>query len=738
MKQKIRQLKLTMNVKRMTGVMLLEVVLAIAVFAFGMLALVQLQGTLTRSSADANTRTVATNIAEEIIENIRGYEHVEPVADPEEWGYLELVDTALTDTIGIVTRGGIDYTVTGEIRDFWRDDVNDTFISTDATDPPVAPAGATGGPAYAAFKLLKIDVAWNTNQEFYVDDANTAVLGSNNITLYEIIPSSPPILGAKIAADINEPAGGPIVEYNPGLVPDIIKLGLGLNGKFKESSSPMPDLIHSDESVETWFDVVTYNQAGVASFLRREEFLAVTCECELRIPDTGEGGLTPTVFNGYSYTEGKAVNKIFGEEAQAAQQSVFCDVCCRDHHDGAAATPLDPLDPLDPEVINNDPMSLGYGPSSGTVSQDHKHFGFSKKGDLLEAKADGDLYLEVCRLVRKDGFMRVVQDFSQDGFYGFPESYLETTDGAAAYGAFVVSAAEEFFESTDKSPTMRQPWDSPVYLIPASEELNATSLPTVPSAVKPISTEDQQLRARGVYLDYLTVEARANIDDCFDNDNSTGCIHPFLDPAVSTRAEMYPFFDVQLTWLSRWNEKDDLADPVDVTNEPVVTGNKHDRGRGFLAGRKFGKTDVKTTAHRGNQGLTATGPIIPKEATDPDPYKDYAVYIDALDEETPIPVDGFSIAGSLGSEVNSVKPSKFLLTPSDGVSCGQTDTEYACFISKDAVSPTLTISNYSAKFTLWGCSDMLSSVNDGVEAVFTLPPANTPDANIWIQKSSCP
>ena len=70
MKQNSKLLKLTLNGKRMAGSMLLEVVLAIAVFAFGMLALVQLQGNLTRSSADANTRTVATNIAEEVIENI--------------------------------------------------------------------------------------------------------------------------------------------------------------------------------------------------------------------------------------------------------------------------------------------------------------------------------------------------------------------------------------------------------------------------------------------------------------------------------------------------------------------------------------------------------------------------------------------------------------------------------------------------------------------------------------------
>ena len=67
MKPDTNRLKLKMKGERMTGGLLLEVVLAIAVFAIGMLALMQLQGNLTRSSADANTRTVAANIAEEIV-----------------------------------------------------------------------------------------------------------------------------------------------------------------------------------------------------------------------------------------------------------------------------------------------------------------------------------------------------------------------------------------------------------------------------------------------------------------------------------------------------------------------------------------------------------------------------------------------------------------------------------------------------------------------------------------------
>ena len=61
------------TLSRNAGFTLLEVVLAIAVFAFGLLALNELQTGIARSSGDANLRTVAASIAEEIAEGMRGF-----------------------------------------------------------------------------------------------------------------------------------------------------------------------------------------------------------------------------------------------------------------------------------------------------------------------------------------------------------------------------------------------------------------------------------------------------------------------------------------------------------------------------------------------------------------------------------------------------------------------------------------------------------------------------------------
>ena len=733
MKQNSKQLKLTMNGKRMTGVMLLEVVLAIAVFAFGMLALVQLQGNLTRSSADANTRTVATNIAEEIIENIRGFTQVQPVADPNEWGYLELVDTALTDTIGTVTRGGMEYTVTGEIRDFWRDDVNDTFISTDATDPPVAPVGATGGPAYAAFKLLKIDVAWNTNQEFFVDDANTAVLGSNDITLYEIIPSSPPILGAKIAADINDEGSGLIQDYTPGYNPDIAALDFD-GEKLKESTTPVPDIIRSGELTETYFEVVSYNTTS--SFLRREEFLTVGCECTLdSSPDSGagEGGIRPALWNGIEYTAGEFVTKNFGVSANN-QQSVFCDVCCRDHHDGSNVNEAG----IEAKGLVYDPWTdVRTPPVAITPGTDHDHFTRNDDGSIA-VSGDGDVYLEACRLIRKDGFFRVAQDFNQQGLFGIPENYMDNTVEVGEYSDYITEAVADFYENGQSG--FKQPGDATIaarftnpvdgasiaYIPASSGSGTFTNLPT------PLGSDTQQLRSRGIYLDYMTTEVSARIAACSDADDATLCVLENFTTAL----EIYPFFEVQITKLSTWTEAP-LNMPVDVTSEAIKSNNAHSRGRADRQPAGVGPTKGRFAIHKGNVGIAATDPISTGDTQ-------AAVLLDMNIETVagdPMGFDGFSVSGDILSGVGGVRAADVEISFSD-VQCGRTPTGYLCNVSNLAVSPTLTVSNYSkANKTLYACSALLSGpLGSGSSTTFNLPIGMTSDltgANIVIQETPC-
>jgi len=731
----------------MAGGMLLEVVLAIAVFAFGMLALVQLQGNLTRSSADANTRTVATNIAEEIVEDIRGYKRRTAIADNGEVEYLELVPDApaLNRTI---TRGGLDYLVTADVFDFWRDDANDRYVRTEAQDPPVPHDDATGAPAFASFKLLKIDVAWNTSQVFYVDDENSEYVGNiedapdtpYHITLYEIIPSSPPSLGAKIAADPNAPAGTPMVEFAPGLKPEIVALTLDGSSRFKESSTPTPDIIRSGELTETSFDVVSYNIDGSTStFLRREEFVTVGCECTLNTsPDEGEGGLRPTVWNGVEYTQGEFVSKSFGEGANN-QQSVFCDVCCRDHHDGGSG-----------DTAGFEPEMLAYNPWNPDV--EHEHYTRGKKGDLTPAK-NGDTYVEACRLVRKEGFFRVAHDFNKQGYFGFPQDYLDNNDEIAEYSAYIVDAVYDLYgadgqNEPDQQTDLMQPGDNPAlkYTNPATgiaEPYLPASLDTLPTFLPLLGSEQQQLRSRGIYIDYLSSEARAKIQLCINIPDSCGI------PGYTTQDELalhFPFFEVQLTSLSSWREEIPNI-PVHVTNDPIETNNQHSKGEAQLMSADRNESTVFLEIQEGNVGIAAVDPIVPTTgpsllAAAPIPGN---LYVET--DGNPGDYHGTRVEGLIQSGVGGVRALDVVITFNEA-QCGRSTIGYTCIYPDLAAGPTLTVSNYTkAGKTLYACSDGLDIVPNGqvtgdnayttfdLESWFNLYPDVPPD--ISIQDDPC-
>lgn len=694
------------------GLALLDVVLAIAVFAFGMLALVQLQGGIAQSGADATARTVAASIAEELVENLRGFDRVIATDN----GRIDYAEIVSYDTPQTELRGGIDYLVDLDVTDYYYvPDPDDADATPFTSEQPE-------GVVISDFKVLDIGITWNVKEEL-------AGLGSGNLNVREIIPSTPSLVGAKIAAEQTDPLGGVNVPFQPGDNPDIVALQIDGSGtKFKESTSPEPDVVRGDLT-QTWFDVVTYSKAnGDAIFLRREEFAAVTCECDL-FSDADTGGLRPTLWNGYDYTEGNYVVKNFGARAAGSPKSLYCDVCCADHHDGDSTSIEDVYNPL---------VASGTG--------DHPHYARDDAGNIKDEPATavspeaGDTtandYIEACRLVRKDGYMRVTQDAVQQGLYGFPEEYLVFDDNVAEYSDYVVNAVEDYYEAGQTG--FPQPEDLiPPYVIPASTGATATNLPTAY-----FSTE-QQMRSRGVYTDYLTAEAQSNLDNCFDADgtptpDNDGCNVPF----ATSPLELYPFFDLQLTWLNRWNEVP-IGTPIEVSNDPVQSGNTHSRGRAKLVDPLgTGQTDGKITSHKGNLGLTATGPIDHSYASR---TKNKDIYINANEDATPSGDSGFVISGSLASGAKGVKAADLTLSP-DNALCGQTDVQFTCLVT--ASGGNLTIGGYYKNNTaLWACSDTLaiagSTVNPDdttggtASTTFTLPGSNLAGASIWIQTSEC-
>jgi len=702
------------------GFTLIEVMIGILIFAVGMLALAKLQGNLARNTGDSSARTVATNIAEEIIESARIFGQI--TSDGTNAAYNDIVDNTRT-----ITRAGNAFTVETDVTDYYYD--AGTLTTT-------APAGA----GRSDFKQVDLTVTWNSEQEFQIDGTNTTSgrLGSGSIRISDVISSMTSAAGGKaVLGAVGTSSFAPPVDYNPGQNPDIVSIELGDN-KFKESTTPLPDIIRTDSLVETTFDVVTYSQDNSgATFLRREEFRAISCECTLQVASTGdEGGMRPTIWEGYDYTEGEFVSKPYGVSANN-QQSQYCDVCCRDHHDGGTGEADDADDPG--RSLYNPFRDSGDYHADGVFSGNHKHYNRDNNGNMILAETEGATYVEACRMIRKDGFWRIAQDLRQEGLNAFPGDYLDSEAEVGVYSDYVtaaVSAYEVAVGATDlyelNPPSLTTPANmTPPLVFPASTSDN-------PTIFASNGVTEQQLRARGIYLDYMSDELRIRIN-CLDlGGTGADCDVPGANSAL----EVIPFYDVQLTWLARWNESPTNI-PIDVTNEAIADNNTHDRGTATLEGGLSDST-ITTAIHTGNLGLTGTDPIDPWYTAEEEKYNLYAL---AVDFSTPTNPTGVVISGDIVSAVPGVKASDVELEAKDGAQCDRTNTGFECAIMEGGNAPLLKVFNYSKNtFILVACSDDLvvsgSHAHKSINGVgnwtwFELPVDASLTTSIVIKENSC-
>ncbi|NIP16934.1 MAG: hypothetical protein GWM87_01305, partial [Xanthomonadales bacterium] len=288
-------------------------------------------------------------------------------------------------------------------------------------------------------------------------------------------------------------------------------------------------------------------------------------------------------------------------------------VCCRDHHDGGSSADDHP----DSAVNLYNPFRSGTDyHGSGTFSGDHKHYNRDNRGNLTLVESANANYLESCKLVRKDGFFKVAQDFRQEDLNVFPEDFLDDQSEVDTYSGYVTTAADLFEDAASGDYEATPPCiggPSPCVAEPdmGSEYPGSTGAGQFPSWTPlPLGTEvEQQLRSRGIYIDYLSSDMRSVIDCLRVGGNEDSCQvgDVILDKTMSTNIlEIIPFFDVQLTWLDRWNE-DPTNTPVDTTNEGLENNNTHSRGK--ASRDDYGCSDVEAKGHKGNLAFTDTAAI---------------------------------------------------------------------------------------------------------------------------------
>ena len=211
-------------------------------------------------------------------------------------------------------------------------------------------------------------------------------------------------------------------------------------------------------------------------------------------------------------------------------------------------------------------------------------------------------------------------------------------------------------------------------------------------------------------------------------------------PNAVSELEVYPFFDLQMTFLANWADagatgliistgpQQKLNQPI-VSDDPDTIGPDYERGVVELVSNEAGGlVDVSIKSTDGNTGLTATPPI---DFIESETRED--LYVITNGDAAPVPPIGALVSGSLSSGVRRVAPADLNFV-AEGAICGTTSTNWSCVVPA-AAGATLTIDGYYLNNPrVYVCSDELQGrveSADGRSTSFSLPNFSVP-ANIYV------
>ena len=625
---------------RQRGFSLLEVLIAVVVLSFGMLALAALQANLARSGADAKAQSVALTLAEQKFEEFRRFANS---GEYQQIGPATAVETLKqTDSTQLFAGAAAEFTRTTTVTRYVHDAATGAFVASSAV---------TGLPGAREYKLVEVQVGWSNAEE-----------SDQVVKLSNMISVTSPEDSLRSMREPRDTASGPRVRIARPSGEGVIPIALGSNTS-AASSNPEPDLVRDGATTVTQFNVQTYLGTDANPLLqRRVDNAIINCDCALTAEPSSKDvpAYGPSYWDGLRYRAPARVDgKVMGELATGGGVKRFatngsedfekglCVTCCRDHHDKSGEN-----------QIKFDPWRTGDVKPNG----DHNHYALSTDLDAVSPAPTpvevGGVYHEVCRLVRVDGIMQATVDTRLENTtvlqYGpattrtgppFASNDF-TNNSVPTYAAFVKAYVEAAWNglsdagwiglksstTTDSIPDLlRAPCAADSDDCPASSLALSTSTGSgsalsitsmldwrslvtseipAPSFVLTLTTGGIfDLVARGLYLDWISPEARRALT-CIGSDTAE-CSY------FSTRqvAEIMPFTAVNLTRLADWTSDRTasvsvLSDAVRDTLPPYIRGRVE--GIGALpADSDPDFSNVIATVTRGNSGL------VNRPATDP-------------------------------------------------------------------------------------------------------------------------
>ncbi|MDM7860816.1 hypothetical protein QTP81_09435 [Alteromonas sp. ASW11-36] len=538
----------------MRGFALVEVIVVALIVMIGVTGYVTLQSEYVRSDSSMNLRTVAMELAQEKLDDLRQFEELQTTA-----GAIAFNDIA-DNQGGAIAAGPTNIaikTAAGQTHTFVRSwqVVDQYFVDTnaDGTADTWLNAGNIGLPLvlpnYPTQKAVTVSVSY-----VGADGDAKVVSVDGNI--------APIPVGRSFQAntETDNAKRQPQVSYTPGAAPDVIAYDLGNNEKI-ETSKPVPDIDNQGENNVVQFETIRYLELlNQTDKLEQEEFLTVNCTCALAGNGKGYTAAMTVLQNGELVVQqGEEVTKMTGVPANN-QQPALCTQCCRDHHDTATTI-----------ANENYYRSENGGP--------HKHYFRDNSGNYSLASGIGDKYHEACRFKRVNGFFTLYPDWQLIDIVEFDDSFLFTGSNLTAYTNYSENVIESEITGSAR---------------PA--KLAGRDLTVLPGGY--------QLISRGIYLDRMTSAHKATVK-------------AMITAGDPDWIAFTPFYDINLTLLSDWYTttpivatvtQEDIETIVDPVNDFYGT---YSRGR--LEALTDGVTKVAVQGYAYNSSITGTGPISPSE-----------------------------------------------------------------------------------------------------------------------------
>lgn len=583
------------------GFSLIEVLIAVVILSFGVLALTALQTKLIQSSAEAKAQSVALALAKDRLEEMRGFQCVASCGQ----SYLGLTSGSDTQNDSNGDLGGVNFRRSWTVKRYVLPVGGTTFCEAGSSG---ACAGVTNTSTLSAsfapnneYKVIDVRVAWN--------DATGA---ERVVAMEDAIAGLDPVDSARNRRNRGaRPRGPEVIIVDPSSEDGVIPIAIG-DGSETAATNPKPVNVNraGSDAIETRFEVLTYaalsGDRAVAQ--SRVETTVVGCECSFAT--TTNKGYRPTYWDGYRYAPPLQNTTNAVARTKNVVQSRYCDACCRDHHDAGAS-----------------------GPKFSPRLTSHQHY--LKQSGVLQAVTTGD-YAESCRLIRVDGVFRVAADLSNDYYnllatesnFSGPAPSTSNPDAVAGYQGFVLDYVNGRFvpsvvpgsQSSAQTAYNNNAWAT----ADAVAEAKGLNLPaqvgmSASSTARP-TEKTKWLHSRGLYIDYLEPAAVDAIGDarlnCKNLDGTPKTGNALRDCVL----KVLPFTSINLTELADWQSEDEVQVKVTATSDFDTSISPYTnpiRGKVTPGSNPTSNslTDITTTTTRSNSGVAVMEDISPAEAT---------------------------------------------------------------------------------------------------------------------------